>query len=146
MHYALIFIIIEVCSGVAITPSLTSDHCSSALSKLQSLASEFISISDPIERIKHLLHYASLLPQFDDSLKIHVNQVMGCTTQVQLDVRLGANGKMRFLADSDSDITEGFFFLSVLDGATRDEFLELKTEDMVDLSVNTWHNVLIRCG
>ncbi|KAL8230576.1 hypothetical protein R6Q57_000354 [Mikania cordata] len=146
-----------LCSGVAITPSLTSDHRHSALSKVQSLASEFRSISDPIERVKRLLHYASLLPQFDDSLKIPANRVMGCTAQVWLDVRMVADGTIRFLADSDSDITKGFcsFLISVLDGATPDEVLELKTEDMVDLSVtgvhgvkvdsrvNTWHNVLI---
>ncbi|KAL4584871.1 hypothetical protein LXL04_009481 [Taraxacum kok-saghyz] len=145
------------CSAVTITPSLTSDHHSSAISKLQSLASEFKSISEPIDRVKRLLQYANLLPQFDDSLKIPVKRVMGCTAQVWLDVRMDADGKMRFLADSDSEITKGFCscLISVLDGATPEEVLGLKTEDLGDLNVaglhggkvdsraNTWHNVLI---
>ncbi|KAI3785815.1 hypothetical protein L1987_44941 [Smallanthus sonchifolius] len=145
------------CSGVAVSPSLTSDHHLSVLSKLQTFASEFRSISEPIESVKRLLHYANLLPQFDDSLKVPANRVMGCTAQVWLDVRMDADGMMRFLADSDSEITKGFCscLISVLDGATPDEVLGLKTEDLGDLSVtglhgvkvdsrvNTWHNVLI---
>ncbi|KAI3727003.1 hypothetical protein L1987_66810 [Smallanthus sonchifolius] len=145
------------CSAVTVTPSITSDHPLSALSKLQTLASEFRSISEPIESVKRLLQYANLLPQFDDSLKITANRVMGCTAQVWLDVRMDADGTMRFLADSDSEITKGFCscLISVLDGAMPDEVLGLKTEDLGDLSViglhgvkvdsrvNTWHNVLI---
>ncbi|KAK9066440.1 hypothetical protein SSX86_013762 [Deinandra increscens subsp. villosa] len=146
-----------LCSAVAITPAVTSDHHLSALSKLQSLASEFRSVSEPIERVKRLLHYANLLPQFDESLKVVSNRVMGCTAQVWLDVRMEADGTMRFLAESDSEITKGFCscLISVLDGATPEEVLGLKTEDMADLNVsglhgvkvdsrvNTWHNVLI---
>ncbi|XP_024971112.1 quinolinate synthase, chloroplastic [Cynara cardunculus var. scolymus] len=145
------------CTAVTITPSLTSDHHLSAIAKLQSLASEFNSISEPIDRVKRLLHYANVLPLFDDSVKITANRVMGCTAQVWLDVRMDADGKMRFLADSDSEITKGFCscLISVLDGATPEEVLGLKTEDLGDLNVaglhggkvdsrvNTWHNVLI---
>ncbi|CAI9260736.1 unnamed protein product [Lactuca saligna] len=145
------------CSAVTITPPLTSDHHAPAISKLHSLASEFNSISESIDRVKRLLHYANLLPQFDESLKVPANRVMGCTAQVWLDVRMDADGKMRFLADSDSEITKGFCscLISVLDGATPEEVLGLKTEDLGDLNVaglhggkidsrvNTWHNVLI---
>ncbi|KAI3761390.1 hypothetical protein L1987_51804 [Smallanthus sonchifolius] len=145
------------CSAVTIAPSLTSDGHLSALSKLQRLASEFKSIPEPIDRVKRLLHYASLLPPFDDSLKVPANRVMGCTAQVWLDVRMDADGLLRFLADSDSEITKGFCscLISVLDGATPEEVLGLKTEDLGDLNVaglhgakvdsrvNTWHNVLM---
>lgn len=64
---------------------------------------------------------------------------------------------MRFLADSDSEITKGFCACLVwlLDGAAPDEVLALKTEDLNALNVvglngkgsasrvNTWHNVLV---
>lgn len=62
---------------------------------------------------------------------------------------------MRFATDSDSEITRGFCYclVSALDGASPEEVLEVKTEDLGDLNVgipggqrsrvNTWHNVLI---
>lgn len=78
---------------------------------------------------------------------------MGCTTQVWLDARLDDQGKMNFRADSDSEISKGFCscLVWVLDGATPEEVLSVKTDDLAALSVaglqnsrvNTWHNVLI---
>lgn len=81
---------------------------------------------------------------------------MGCTAQVWLDARMDGEGRMRFLADSDSEITKGFCscLISVLDGAAPEVVLALRTDDLGDLSVvgvhgrvesrvNTWHNVLI---
>lgn len=72
---------------------------------------------------------------------------------------MDSDGKMRFRADSDSEITRGFCccLISVLDGAGPEEVLGLKTEDLGELSgvvggglnggsnsrVNTWGNVLV---
>lgn len=65
------------------------------------------------------------------------------------------DGRMRFSADSDSEITRGFCscLVSVLDGATPEEVLAVKTDDLAALNVglpgaqrsrvNTWHNVLV---
>lgn len=65
---------------------------------------------------------------------------------------------MQFSADSDSEITRGYCacLISVLDGASPDEVLELHPEDFAELNVvgssgkggsqsrvDTWHNVLI---
>ncbi|KAM0060613.1 putative quinolinate synthase [Helianthus debilis subsp. tardiflorus] len=139
------------CSAVTVTP------VTSANSKLQTLAAEFNSISEPIDRVKRLIQYASQLPQLDESLRVPANRVMGCTAQVWLDVRMDSDGTMRFLADSDSEITKGFCscLISVLDGGTPEEVLGMKTEDLGDLNVaglhgtkvdsrvNTWHNVLV---
>ncbi|KAJ0639801.1 putative quinolinate synthase [Helianthus annuus] len=139
------------CSAVTVTP------VTSANSKLQTLAAEFNSISEPIDRVKRLIQCASQLPQLDESLRVPANRVMGCTAQVWLDVRMDSDGTMRFLADSDSEITKGFCscLISVLDGATPEEVLGMKTEDLGDLNVaglhgtkvdsrvNTWHNVLV---
>ncbi|XP_047316850.1 quinolinate synthase, chloroplastic-like [Impatiens glandulifera] len=127
-----------------------------AVSKLQFLVSEFESISESIDRVKLLLHYATLLPQGDDSLRSESNRVMGCTARVWLDAKMDSEGRMRFIADSDSEITKGFCscLILILDGAYPYEVMGLKTEDLVPLNVvglqgksnsraNTWYNVLI---
>ncbi|XP_042498331.1 quinolinate synthase, chloroplastic-like [Macadamia integrifolia] len=140
------------CSAVAEASLGTTEL---AACKLQRLVSEFQSLSEPIERIKRLLHYATLLPPFDESRRVPSNRVMGCTTQVWLDASLDDSGRMRFSADSDSEITKGFCscLVWILDGAFSDEVLAVKTEDLAALNVgllgrahsrvNTWHNVLI---
>lgn len=116
---------------------------------------EFKSLSEPIDRVKRLLHYANHLPQFDESAKIQENRVMGCTAQVWLEVEMDNNGIMKFRVDSDSEITKGFCscLIWVLDGAKFDEILTVNSDDFVEMNVglpsrghsrvNTWHNVLI---
>ncbi|KAF8378209.1 hypothetical protein HHK36_029547 [Tetracentron sinense] len=140
------------CSAVSEIPSGTSEITSY---KLRRLVSEFKSLSEPIDRVKRLLHYAALLPRFDESARIPLNRVMACTVQVWLDSSVDEDGRMRFSAYSDSEITKGFCscLIWILDGAFPDEVLKLKTEDLEDLNVglpgrarsrvNTWHNVLI---
>ncbi|XP_065874702.1 quinolinate synthase, chloroplastic [Euphorbia lathyris] len=140
------------CSAVTLSTSPTTDVVAG---KLLHLVTEFQSIPESIDRVKRVLHYALLLQPFPDSLKVDFNRVMGCTAQVWIDAQLDQYGKMRFLADSDSEITRGFCacLLSVLDGAAPEEVLSVKTEDLVALNVgfpgaersrvNTWHNVLV---
>ncbi|KAK4479372.1 hypothetical protein RD792_014884 [Penstemon davidsonii] len=128
--------------------------------KLHLLIQEFQSLLEPVDRVKRLLHYAELLSPFQDSMRTTENRVPGCTAQVWLNVELDDDHKLRFSADSDSEITKGFCACLVwmLDGATPDEVLALKTEDLGALSVvglngkragysssraNTWHNVLM---
>lgn len=132
-------------------------HSGFSSAKLKLLISEFQSLIEPIDRVKRLMHYASLLPSMDGSVKTTENRVPGCTAQVWLHVSLDEEGKMRFLVDSDSEITKGFCACLVwlLDGAAPDEVLALKTEDLNALNavglngkgsasrVNTWHNVLV---
>ncbi|KAL0408555.1 UNVERIFIED_CONTAM: SufE-like protein 2, chloroplastic [Sesamum radiatum] len=77
--------------------------------KVQNLDFEFKSLPEPIDRVKRLLHYAALLPPFDESLRTQENRVFGCTAQVWLEVKMDGNGVMRFRVDSDSEITKGFF-------------------------------------
>lgn len=94
-----------------------------------------------------------MLQPLDESCKVVSNRVMGCTSQVWLIAELDDDGKMRFKADSDSEISRGFCscLISILDGAEPEEVLSLKTDDLAPLSlaslqnsrVNTWHNVLI---
>ncbi|KAF3436752.1 hypothetical protein FNV43_RR19503 [Rhamnella rubrinervis] len=140
------------CSAVTLWPTGTTDLVPC---KLERLVAEFRSLSEPIERVKRLLHHAGLLPPFDELARVDSNRVMGCTAQVWLEARMDKEGKMRFAADSDSEITRGFCscLISVLDGAAPEEVLRVKTEDLAALNVglsggqrsrvNTWHNVLI---
>ncbi|KAE9610102.1 hypothetical protein Lal_00006080 [Lupinus albus] len=140
------------CSGLTIT------HSETVPSKLQHLVDEFHSLSDPLDRLKRLLHYASLMPQMDESSRVDSNRVMGCTARVWVDARLDRDGKVRFSAESDSEITRGLCacLVWVLDGSEPEEVLKITTDDLVEVNVvglgggsggrsrvNTWHNVLV---
>ncbi|KAJ7945456.1 SufE-like protein chloroplastic-like [Quillaja saponaria] len=123
--------------------------------KLQRLVTEFKSLPEPIDRVKRLLHYAALLPPMDDTVRVPENRVMGCATQVWLDAEMDEFGRMRFKADSDSEISKGFCscLIWMLDGAEPEEVMKVKTEDLENMNVglhgkaqsrvNTWQNVLI---
>ncbi|XP_057950662.1 quinolinate synthase, chloroplastic [Malania oleifera] len=140
------------CWAVTAAPSQTEEG---AACRLQRIVAEFQSLAQPIDRVKRLLHYATLLPEMEGAARVDVNRVMGCTTQVWLEARMDEVGRMRFAADSDSEITRGFCscLVWVLDGAAPEEVLGLRAEDLAALNVgvvgraqsrvNTWHNVLI---
>ncbi|XP_010441718.1 PREDICTED: quinolinate synthase, chloroplastic-like [Camelina sativa] len=123
--------------------------------KLQRLVKEFKSFTEPIDRLKWVLHYGSVIPPMPESSRTESNRVMGCTARVWLDAELGSDGKMRFWADSDSDVSKGMCscLIQILDEASPEEVMELKIEDLAELNVgllgversrvNTWHNVLV---
>ncbi|XP_057948796.1 sufE-like protein 2, chloroplastic [Malania oleifera] len=125
--------------------------------KIQSLASEFRSLPEPIDRVKRLLQYAAILPPLEESARVAANRVTGCTAQVWVEAHVDDLGRMRFGADSDSEITKGFCSCLVwaLDGAAPEEVLAVTTEDLAEMNVglgggarvhsrvNTWHNVLV---
>lgn len=124
--------------------------------KLTSLTSEFTSLTQPIDRVKRLLHYASLLPPFADNERIPANRVGGCASQVWVVAEVDERRRMRFRADSDSEISKGFCWCLVwiLDGAKPEEVLSVHRDDLANINVglgmslkahsrtNTWHNVL----
>ncbi|GLU03160.1 hypothetical protein SLE2022_203760 [Rubroshorea leprosula] len=141
------------CSGTIETPARTAGG--QVPEKVRLLALEFESLTEPIDRVKRLLQYAAVLPPFDESARVPENKVTGCTTQVWLVARMDKNGKVRFRADSDSEITKGFCscLIWMLDGADPEEVVGVKGEDLAEMNVgvhgkeqsrvNTWHNVLI---
>uniref|UniRef100_A0A7N0VFG7 Quinolinate synthase, chloroplastic n=1 Tax=Kalanchoe fedtschenkoi TaxID=63787 RepID=A0A7N0VFG7_KALFE len=142
--------------AVVSTPTPPMFELASSKDRLRRLVTEFQSLPEPLDRVKRLLRYAALLPEFPASSKADGNRVMGCTAQVWLTAELDEEGRVRFKADSDSEITRGFCscLIWVLDGAAPEEVLEMKTDDFGALSVvglagnvssrvNTWHNVLI---
>ncbi|GMN41510.1 hypothetical protein TIFTF001_010719 [Ficus carica] len=153
-------------SGAKFSPELICRNPSSATSseavaeRLQRLASEFKSLEEPVERVKRLLDYAARLPPYEESARSAENRVAGCATQVWVEAEMEreeASGRrrMRFRADSDSEISKGFCscLISVLDGGDAEEVLGLTTEDFEHVNVglhgkghsraNTWHNVLL---
>lgn len=123
--------------------------------KVHFLASEFRSLPVPIERVKRLLYYATLLPPFEESARIQENRVPGCTTMVWLEVEMDNNRLMRYRVDSDSEITKGFgsCLIWLFDGAPPEEILRVKADDLMEMNVGftsrghsrvkTWHNILI---
>lgn len=122
-------------------------------SRLRRLVSEFRSLPEPIDRVKRLLDYATVLPRLGESTRAPENRVPGCAAQVWLEVEMDEYGRMRFGADSDSEITKGFCscLIYLLDGAYPEDVLKVKAEDLADMNVglpvrsrvNSWHNVLI---
>lgn len=150
------------CSAITSFTSHQPDvSIGSSKEKLRLLTTEFQSLQESIDRVKLILNYASSCPSMEESLKTLENRVPGCTAQVWLHVKMDDKGRIWFSADSDSEITKGFCacLISVLDGATAEEVLELKTEDLAAFNVvglngkgglpstpsrvNTWHNVLV---
>ncbi|XP_045815325.1 sufE-like protein 2, chloroplastic [Trifolium pratense] len=142
---------------LSVNPPLTASSSSSSrgvTDKLNNLASEFASLTEPIDRVKRLLHYASLLPPLDKSERVPENRVLGCSTEVWMVAHIDEGRKMRFKADSDSEISKGFCWCLVwmFDGAEPEEVLTVERDDLVGMNVglnnvkarsriNTWHNV-----
>ena len=126
------------CSAATATssPARISD-LASPIAKLRRVAAEFAAVSEPADRVRRLLHYARLLPAMEDSDRVDSNRVMGCTARVWLAALLDGDGKVRFSAESDSEITRGFCYclVSILDGASPEEVLEVSTEDLAAIDV-----------
>lgn len=87
--------------------------------RLSKLVSEFRSLSEPIDRVKRLLNYSTILPRLGEATRSPENRVPGCAAQVWVEVVVDEGGRMRFGADSDSEITKGFCscLIFLLDGA-----------------------------
>ena len=76
------------------------------------------------ERYEYVIGLGRKLPAMPEDMKTNDKLIKGCQSQVWLDAR-AENGKVRYLADSDSVITKGMIalFVRVLDGGTPDEIL-----------------------
>ncbi|XP_034201594.1 sufE-like protein 2, chloroplastic [Prunus dulcis] len=142
-------------SCLAATEAPPSKAAELVADKLKRLVLEFRSLAEPIDRVKRLLHYAARLPPYNESTRKPESRVPGCSTQVWVEAEMDELGRMRFRADSDSEISKGFCscLIWMLDGAEAAEVLEVKTRDLEDVNVgvygkvnsrvNTWHNVLL---
>lgn len=96
--------------------------------KQQELLEELTMFQDWTERYEYVIGLGKKLPPMDEGSKTPEHLIKGCQSQVWLDAEL-KDGRVRYLADSDSLITKGMIalFVRVLDDETPDEIL---TADM----------------
>ncbi|KAF0889518.1 hypothetical protein E2562_025286 [Oryza meyeriana var. granulata] len=122
--------------------------------RIRRLAEEFRAVPDAANRARHLLAHAAALPRLGEADRVAANRVMGCVAQVWLVGQCDAGGRMRFSADSDSELSRGYcaWLISALDGARPEEVLDVDPADLAPLGgiaagtrsrATTWHNVLV---
>jgi cysteine desulfuration protein SufE len=92
--------------------------------KQQEILEELSFFPDWQERYEYVIGLGRKLAPMPEELKADDKLIKGCQSQVWLDARAD-DGKVRFLADSDSVITKGMIalFVRVLDGETPDAIL-----------------------
>lgn len=96
--------------------------------KQDQLIEDLALFQDWTERYEYVIGLGKKLPPMDAAAKNPDHLIRGCQSQVWLDAA-SDNGKVRYMADSDSLITKGMIalFVHVLDGETPDAIL---TADM----------------
>lgn len=96
----------------------------SIVAKQEELLEELGLFQDWTERYEYVIGLGKHLPAMPEDAKNPDLLIRGCQSQVWLDAKL-EDGKVRYLADSDSLITKGMIalFIRVLDGASPDEIL-----------------------
>lgn len=96
--------------------------------KQEQLLEDLSLFQDWTERYEYVIGLGKKLSPMEDSSKDADHLIKGCQSQVWLDANL-EDGKVRFVADSDSVITKGMIalFVLVLDNETPDAIL---TADM----------------
>lgn len=92
--------------------------------KQQELLDELDLFQDWTERYEYVISLGKKLAPMDKALQTSDRLIKGCQSQVWLDSS-AKDGRMVFLADSDSVITKGMIalFVRVLDGETPDDVL-----------------------
>ena len=92
--------------------------------KQQELLDELNLFQDWTERYEYVISLGKKLPEMDDGLHTSDRLIKGCQSQVWLESS-SSDGKMSYLADSDSVITKGMIalFVRVLDGESPEDVL-----------------------
>ena len=92
--------------------------------KQEELLEELDLFQDWTERYEYVIGLGKKLAPMDESLHTSDRLIKGCQSQVWLDAS-SKDGKMAYLADSDSVITKGMIalFVRVLDGETPEDVL-----------------------
>lgn len=100
----------------------------SIAAKQEQLLEDLSLFQDWTERYEYVIGLGKKLPPMEEAAKDSDHLIKGCQSQVWLDANL-EDGKVRFVADSDSVITKGMIalFVWVLDNETPDAIL---TADM----------------
>ncbi|KAL6623154.1 hypothetical protein ACP70R_033033 [Stipagrostis hirtigluma subsp. patula] len=118
--------------------------------RLRRLAEEFRALPSDADRARRLVSLAAALPRLPASDRAPGSRVMGCVARVWLASRCDGDGRMRFAADSDSELSRGYCacLVAALDGAPPEEVLAVDLADLAPLGAtrsraSTWHNVLV---
>jgi len=92
--------------------------------KQQELLDELDLFQDWTERYEYVIGLGKKLAPMDESLHTEDRLIKGCQSQVWLESTT-EDGKMRYLADSDSVITKGMIalFVRILDNESPDDVL-----------------------
>jgi len=92
--------------------------------KQQEVLEELSFFPDWQERYEYVIGLGRKLSSMPEEMKTADKLIKGCQSQVWLDARI-TDGKVRYLADSDSVITKGMIalFVRVLDDETPDAIL-----------------------
>lgn len=92
--------------------------------KQQQLLEDLSLFQDWTERYEYVISLGKKLAPMDTGVKDADHLIKGCQSQVWLDANF-ADGKVRYVADSDSVITKGMIalFVNVLDDETPDAIL-----------------------
>jgi cysteine desulfuration protein SufE len=92
--------------------------------KQQQLLDDLSLFQDWTERYEYVISLGKKLASMDAGVKDPDHLIKGCQSQVWLDASF-AEGKVRYVADSDSVITKGMIalFVNVLDDETPDAIL-----------------------
>lgn len=90
---------------------------------------------DPLQRYKQLLHFAGRLAPLPAELRTREHKVQGCVSQVWVVPCLGADGRLSWRADSDSQLTKGLAALLVegLSGLTPEQVAAMSPSFIQDL-------------
>lgn len=92
--------------------------------KQEELLEELALFQDWTERYEYVIGLGRQLPAMPEELKSDDKLIEGCQSQVWLDANF-AEGTVRYVADSDSQITKGMIalFIRVLNEQTPDQIL-----------------------
>lgn len=104
---------------------------------LDTIVSSFKAVPDPMQRYKQLLYYATTLKPLDPAYKVESNKVKGCVSQVWVFPSVQDDGKVQWMADSDSQLTKGLAALLVqgLSGITPEEIISIQPEFITELGL-----------
>ena len=100
---------------------------------------------DWTERYEYVIGLGKRLEPLPEGSRDESHLIKGCQSQVWLDAR-AEDGRVRFLADSDSVITKGMIalFVRVLDGETPDAILSADLSFIDKTGLNSINDVLQR--
>lgn len=104
---------------------------------LDTIVSSFKAVPDPMQRYKQLLYYATTLKPLDAAYKVESNKVKGCVSQVWVFPSVQDDGRVQWMADSDSQLTKGLAALLVqgLSGITPEEIIAIQPEFITELGL-----------